>query len=310
MNRDRPVDPAPTDRTDPAHDVRAMLRRRGASVQPRGTFADIERRTAPLPGPRRTRALLAVAAAVALVLAVGGVLALDGGDRPGVERIDTADGVQQTTTPPSSSTIDPAEPTSTSTIDDGTATTVDRDAAGGTTTTHADRPSTSTTDGRADQPEVQPVTVDTRLTITGLDPLHLPMTLDAARAATGQRIQPDEDSGIDPANPCSYARIPGMDSLWFMLDGDRLVRIDVTGGPHRTAAGVRVGDSESQVLAAYGDDVTSEPHPYAIDADSRYLVVDDDARPDYEIVFSVHDGVVVDYRVGLTPYVGWIEGCA
>nr|HMS88679.1 hypothetical protein [Acidimicrobiales bacterium] len=76
-------DPTPTDPTgtDPAEDVRALLRHRADTVQPTPDWADLQARIAAdgrsRPSANRTRAWLAAAAAVVVAAAVTGVLVAD-----------------------------------------------------------------------------------------------------------------------------------------------------------------------------------------------------------------------------------------
>lgn len=317
-----PQPPPPPVDDDPAADVRAMLRRRSQAVTPRGSYADLERRIAEAgPSTRRSRPL-AVAAVVLLVVLVGGVFALTGRDPEGAgrsERVNTAGpggsstpgtgpGSERTVPSPESS---PGEVASTSPDEvDPSATTVDPVPSTSTSTTVDPVPP----DPALIPPYGPPgsaITPQSSLRITGVGPITVPMAVADASAATGQDLRVDPGTRLDDTNRCGFAQIDGLDELWFMVDGDRIVRVDVTGSSTwRTEAGVGVGSSEAEVRNAYAGTVTAEAHPYPVDDDSRYLVVTDPAHPGYEIIFSVHQGAVLDYRVGLAEFVRYPEGCA
>lgn len=315
-------DPTRPPAEDPAPDVRAMLRRHGESVTPRGSYADVERRIVGSgSGRHRYRPHLTAAAVVLLVALVGGALVLAARD---------PDGNQLVTTSDRDATVAPEpEPEPDPDGDPGpTAPRPDPDPPGEVTTTEPSRTTTSEAPpdpspdpspdatAPADPPSsgdvgAAPITPQSRLRITGIGPVAVPMTVGEASRATGQDVRIDPTSRIDESNPCGFARIEGFDELWFMVDGDRIVRVDVGGSsPLRTEAGVGVGSSEAEVLGAYGSLVSTEAHPYAMDENSRYLVVTDPAHAGYEIIFSVHQGAVMDYRVGLADFVRYPEGCA
>lgn len=319
-----PDAPRPPIDDDPAPDVRAMLHRHSEAVTPRGTYADIERRIAEAgPTRHRSRPQLAVAAAVLLVVLVGGMFALaergTDGDGRGV-RVNTAGPGEPLATEPGPDTDPTATDPSPEPSPGDVTTTAPDDAvepSATSATTVATVPATTTTDEPLDPSAIPPynpprgITPESSLRITGIGPISVPMAVADASAATGQDLRVDPGSRLGESNPCGFAQIDGLDELWFMVDGDRLVRVDVTGSTSwRTSAGVGVGSSEAEVRDAYPGLVTTEAHPYPMDDDSRYLVVTDPAHPGYEIIFSVHRGAVLDYRVGLAEFVRYPEGCA
>ena len=111
-------------------------------------------------------------------------------------------------------------------------------------------------------------------------------------------------------NPCAYARpraLPGGTSL--MVVSDTVVRVDVDSSTVATAEGIRVGDSEAQVLARYPGRVRTEPHKYT---DGHYLVVTPAVAGDsaFRIIFETDGSRVLRFRAGRRPAVEWIEGCS
>ncbi len=108
---------------------------------------------------------------------------------------------------------------------------------------------------------------------------------------------------------CSYLQwTGGPDGVRVMVEGGRVVRIDVEAPTVATRAGARVGDAEDRVLALYGDRVTVTPHKYT---EGKYLTVRPVAAADsaYRIVFETDSGKVVRFRSGRRPAVEYVEGC-
>lgn len=68
--------------------------------------------------------------------------------------------------------------------------------------------------------------------------------------AQGRSVE--KDDGPDPDNRCGYARIADAPDMFFMLDGDRVVRIDVAVAGHPTLGGVEVGMSETEAVRRLG----------------------------------------------------------
>ena len=141
----------------------------------------------------------------------------------------------------------------------------------------------------------------------GAGPVRVGMPAAELRTALGGTL-----TNADSAGECGYAtssRAPA--GMRFMRSGARIVRIDVDSGSISTAVGIRVGDSEADVHARYGERVVESPHKYT---NGRYLTVSppaDAAGADTatRIVFETDGAKVTRYRAGLRPYVEWVEGC-
>ena len=107
---------------------------------------------------------------------------------------------------------------------------------------------------------------------------------------------------------CGYAHFKDMPDIAVMLDGDRVVRIDIGDKQHETLGGVRVGMSEADALKRLGGKAKVEPHPYT-GPEGHYLVVHDEGAPNGLIVET--DGKEVgSYRFGAWEQVQWVEGCS
>ncbi|MBN8819103.1 MAG: hypothetical protein J0I80_10355 [Sphingomonas sp.] len=107
---------------------------------------------------------------------------------------------------------------------------------------------------------------------------------------------------------CGYATFKGQDDVAAMLDGDRVVRIDVSGAAHEGPGGLRVGQSEADALRRLGSQTKVQPHPYT-GPEGHYLILHADGAPNGLIVET--DGKTVQsWRIGHWDQVQWIEGCS
>lgn len=90
----------------------------------------------------------------------------------------------------------------------------------------------------------------------------------------------------------------------FMMDRNRLVRIDFWNPATRTTTGVGIGSEEAAIKAAYDRPVKIEPHKYT---NGHYLIVDGDDG--LKLLFETDVGAVTMFRTGREPEVGYVEGC-
>ena len=107
---------------------------------------------------------------------------------------------------------------------------------------------------------------------------------------------------------CEYTRPRGdAGDVSVMVNAGRIVRVDVSAGTVRTREGAKVGDSEATIRQLYPD-ARREPHEYT---DGAYLVVMPLAPLDtiYRYVFETDGARVTQFRAGLHPEVGFVEGC-
>lgn len=107
---------------------------------------------------------------------------------------------------------------------------------------------------------------------------------------------------------CDYVTVAGApDSVLFMVEQGRLVRVDVTGGSTATAEGAKVGDEASRIIQLYPQ-ARRTPHKYT---DGFYLTVLPGAPRDtlHRYVFETDGQRVTRYRAGIFPPVEYVEGC-
>ena len=130
------------------------------------------------------------------------------------------------------------------------------------------------------------------------------MTADEVRGAW------DGDLGDNPVEePACFHLSPTSqpDYAYFaMMFGDgRFVRYSASNDAMTAPGGGRRGLSHDQVEALYPG-VERQPHKYS---DGQYLRVPGEAGR--VLVFETDDaGIVTEWRVGLPPFVDYVEGCA
>ena len=116
--------------------------------------------------------------------------------------------------------------------------------------------------------------------------------------------------GTDPAalgDGCAYVTARGApDGVRFMVEGGRIVRVDVTEGATATVEGARVGDSEQRILELYPA-ARCMPHKY--EEGSFYLVAPTAADTLSRYLFETDGAAVTRYRAGRFPQVEYVEGC-
>lgn len=118
---------------------------------------------------------------------------------------------------------------------------------------------------------------------------------------------PDDTANI--GDDCGYVAITGApDSTRFMVEGRRLVRIEVFRGRTPTEEGATIGDTEQRILELYPK-ARRMPHKYT---DGNYLIAIPGAPSDtlHRYVFETDGSRVTEYRAGVYPQIEWVEGCS
>jgi len=108
---------------------------------------------------------------------------------------------------------------------------------------------------------------------------------------------------------CGYVSVAGApDSVRFMVEAGRLVRIEVVGGSATTREGARIGDTEERILQLYPA-ARRMPHKYTA---GQYLIALPGAPADtvHRYVFETDGTRVTMFRAGVYPQVEYVEGCS
>lgn len=139
----------------------------------------------------------------------------------------------------------------------------------------------------------------------GFGPVKIGMTLSQASRALGVRVT--RDAGYD-GDDCYYATPKGdFKGIALMMNGTRVVRIDVESGNYTTDRGAKIGDSEARIKRLYKGVYKVSRHKY-FDA-GRYIEVEIEGGR-YRIIFETDGKSVKTYRVGRPEQVGYVERCS
>ena len=167
-----------------------------------------------------------------------------------------------------------------------------------------------------------------RLTFDGLGAIKIGMTAPQAKnlgfkvSASGPWGEEDSADFI----ACHYLEsAPDFPGVFLMMSEGRVVRIDIDSRGDigwQSYSGAKIGMSESDVKAIYGNWLKVSGHPYLGDAGSylqlnssngKYAMIFETAAKDMSAEALENPGqekYVTDFRAGLTDSVGYIEGCA
>jgi hypothetical protein len=169
-------------------------------------------------------------------------------------------------------------------------------------------PTTSPAPGEVvPQPQQPPVVTPpagSTVTENGIGNLRVGMTAAEAKAVVPAfSVAPSPDS-----TACTYARTNGLPpGVMVMMEGGKIVRVEVRRGSIATSTGARIGDSEDRIKTLYPGQVTVTPHKYT--PGGHYLTVAPPSSAD-RIIFETDGKRVVNYRAGQQPQVSYVEGCS
>jgi hypothetical protein len=134
------------------------------------------------------------------------------------------------------------------------------------------------------------------------------MTPDAARAAFPVPLE--IYSGGDPAsqndaNRCyeMFASAP-VQGVSFLVEMNRVGRIDVLSEAAKTADGFGVGTPAEAIKSKFGAAVSEQPNKY--EPEISELVV---AQGETKFIYEIQDGKVRGWRAGVVPTVDYVEHC-
>jgi hypothetical protein len=141
------------------------------------------------------------------------------------------------------------------------------------------------------------------LRFDGIGPLRYGMGVAEVRVALRDTLGPPP-----PAGECVYmvpAAAPA--GVRLMIEGDRMVRVDVDSARIRTVGGGEVGMSEAELRTRYP---SLEVRPHKYDTAARYLICREHADSSRRLVFETYRQRVLGYRGGVMPAVEYVEGCS
>jgi hypothetical protein len=160
------------------------------------------------------------------------------------------------------------------------------------------------------EPTPERLTGNSKVTINGMGPVRVGMTVDQASQAAGTPLISAGDSG---SPGCEYYQTKdNPEKVAFMVTDGRIARVDVLQGSQvTTRSGVGLGATEDQVKALFPGQIEVMPHEYVQGGHYLVFTPKDAGDSNYRIVFETDaTGNVTMIRAGKLPEVMWIEGCA
>lgn len=138
-----------------------------------------------------------------------------------------------------------------------------------------------------------------RITTAGLGPVKIGMTERQVEKAAKRSVR-REGGASTGCTTATFGR-----RSFFLFTGKRLARIYVGTSRYATRSGIRVGDSEQQVLRTYPGDIVRTPHQYT--PGGSYLKIVDGNR---KVVFETDGSKVTQISTGRRPEIDYVEACS
>ena len=153
----------------------------------------------------------------------------------------------------------------------------------------------------------KPQNLGWRVGLRSYGPVHFGITLDEASALLGERLQADTTN----SGACTYVFAKATPHVAFMVIEGRIQRVDIDSAGVETISGAHVGVSEDEVRALYPGRIRTQPHQYT-GPEGHYLIYvpRDAADAGFGLIFETNGRVVLNFRAGLQPAVGYVEGCS
>jgi tetratricopeptide (TPR) repeat protein len=156
------------------------------------------------------------------------------------------------------------------------------------------------------------LTESSRLTLRGIGPVRVGMTIEEASKASGISSW-NLTYGGGREGICKYYEPQGdIHDVSFMVINGRIARIDVDNKRIQTIRGAKIGDTEKAVKLLYPGQIKISPHPYGRpNGNSHYLtfIPKDAADRNYRYIFETGGDRVDRFHSGQLPEVEYIEGC-
>lgn len=145
------------------------------------------------------------------------------------------------------------------------------------------------------------------LSTEGLGPVLVGMSVAEASKAAGVQLVPSS-VGANPS--CQYYEVAKLPDVGFMVSHGEVARVDVRSREIRTLSGVRVGDSAGDLVATYGERLSSELGFYDPTATNYTFTPEDPSDKTRMIFVTGDDGVIESIQAGRLPEVGYVEACS
>jgi hypothetical protein len=137
----------------------------------------------------------------------------------------------------------------------------------------------------------------------GIGPVRIGMNLSELDAVLGETFQMPEDKDEQGCFYVDSVKHPGMS---FMIEENRLTRIDIDEKHFATATGAHVDDSEAHLIALYANKLKIEPNAYE---PRDHVLTFAPVHQEFGIRFIIADGKIRVIYAGRRTSISYIEGC-
>jgi hypothetical protein len=146
---------------------------------------------------------------------------------------------------------------------------------------------------------------DFPITFYGIGPIKVGASLADGSLAAGEQLveATDKPSGADG---CYHVRLQSSPNVLFMVEEERITRLETADPRFRTKSGVRVGDSEADAHGAYGKRLEVREHKYL---DTGHYLIVRSADDEHALLMETDGKTIMYIRAGVWPSVGYWEGC-
>lgn len=153
------------------------------------------------------------------------------------------------------------------------------------------------------------LTQQSKLSINGIEPVRVGMSVAQAETVAGIRLtRPDSSDNKE----CFYVKPQsGTPDVLFMVTNNRIARVDVQGNsPITTISGGRIGDTEAKIKSLYPGQIQVTPNKYNPNGHNLTFTPKNPNEGNYRVVFETDGNRVTTFRSGKLPEVEWVEGCS
>jgi tetratricopeptide (TPR) repeat protein len=164
---------------------------------------------------------------------------------------------------------------------------------------------------KPNKPEAKPVNWASppKLSIRGLGPIRIGMSLVEAGLAAGTPLIRDPSESAESAD-CFYVKPSGApNGLEFMVTNGRISRIDINSPLYSSISGLRIGQTQDQIIKLYPGKLEIETLRYEGEGTYLTYIPKDVADQSYRMIFVTDGKRITRFRAGKLPEVQYVEGC-
>lgn len=151
------------------------------------------------------------------------------------------------------------------------------------------------------------LTATSKVTINGIGPIRVGMTIQQAEASARTRLL----SEADPVGKCWFVKPQGGPrDISFMVIAGQIARVEIYRNSRiATVRGAKIGDSEDRIKSLYPRQIQVTSHAYLQGGHYLTFVPRNASDRQYRLVFETDGRRVERFRAGRLPEVEYVEGC-